>query len=125
MGSLLDRLRDLLRDDEEVEAHELRERSSSSGGKALADAHDREVITAVGTLTSVTLRPRESVPALVADLYDGSQTISLIWLGRRRIRGINPGVTVRATGRVCHPGGVATIFNPAYELVPSREQRST
>ncbi|WP_370892167.1 OB-fold nucleic acid binding domain-containing protein [Janibacter sp. GXQ6167] len=123
--ALLRRLRDLLRDDEEVEAHELRERSTSSGGKAVADAHDREVITAIGTITSVTLRPRDSVPALVADLYDGSQQISLTWLGRRQIRGINPGVTLRATGRVCHPKGVATIFNPAYEIVPSREHRPT
>ena len=68
----------------------------------------------------MTLRPRVNVPALVVDLYDGSRTINLIWLGRRTIGGIEPGTYLRATGRVTFTRGIATIFNPAYEIVPSR-----
>ena len=43
-----------------------------------------------GTLRSVTLRPRAGVPALVAELYDGSGTVQVVWLGRRQIAG-HPG----------------------------------
>ena len=49
-----------------------------------------------GTLRTVTLRPRAGVPALVAELYDGSGTINLVWLGRRQIPGIEPGRAVIA-----------------------------
>ena len=40
---------------------------------------------------TVTLQPRAGVPALEAELYDGSDVLTLIWLGRRRITGIDCG----------------------------------
>ena len=64
------------------------------------------------------MRPRSNTPALVVEVYDGSQSLNLVWLGRRQIRGIEPGAYLRATGRVCLREGVPTIFNPAYELRP-------
>ncbi len=112
---------DLRSDDDDLAARDLREASSRHGGRSVADAADRELITAAGTLRSVTLRPRATAPALTAELYDGSRTVCLVWLGRRRIRGIDPGAYLRATGRLCHPKGVPTIFNPAYEIVPGRD----
>ena len=57
----------------------------------IADAPDRERVQLRGTLRTVTLRPRGGVPALEAELYDGSGVITVIWLGRRRIAGIAPG----------------------------------
>ena len=53
-----------------------------------------------GTLRTVTLRPRGGVPALEAELYDGSGTIVLVWLGRRRITGIEPGRSIQVIGRL-------------------------
>ena len=35
--------------------------------------------------------PRGGAPALEAELYDGSDVIDLVWLGRRQIAGIEPG----------------------------------
>ena len=40
-----------------------------------------------GRLRSVTYTPRETVPTLAAELFDGSAAIELVWLGRRRIAG--------------------------------------
>ena len=57
------------------------------------------------------------MPALVVDLYDGSRTINLVWLGRRTIGGIEPGTYLRASGRVTYTRGIPTIFNPSYEIV--------
>ena len=54
------------------------------------------------------------------ELYDGSGTVTLVWLGRREIAGISPGRQLRATGRITTNGGRRVIFNPRYELVLDR-----
>ena len=55
------------------------------------EAPDRQPVTVRGVLRTVTLRPRGGVPALEAELYDGSDVLTLIFLGRRRITGVAPG----------------------------------
>jgi hypothetical protein len=87
------------------------------GGAPIADLAPRHRATVCGTLRSVTLRPRAGVPALEAALYDGSGTINVIWLGRRRIGGIEPGRRIRVEGMVTHCDGELALFNPRYELV--------
>ncbi len=58
-------------------------------------------------------------PALDAELWDGSGTVTLVWLGRRRIKGIDPGRSIVVRGRVSVIDGQRTIFNPTYELRPT------
>ena len=79
---------------------------------------DRERVTVSGTLRNVTLRPRAGVPALEAELYDGSGAVSVVWLGRRQIAGIEPGRQLIAHGRVTKSQGRFVMFNPRYELRP-------
>jgi len=88
------------------------------GATPISELRGREKATVAGTLRTVTLRPRAGVPALVAELYDGSGTISLVWLGRRQIPGIEPGRQVIGSGRVTNDGEQRVIFNPRYELRP-------
>jgi RecG-like helicase len=104
----------------QIEADELQEDAARMGCTPMCDLQDRQEATVSGTVRAVTLRPRVNVPALVVDLYDGSRTINLVWLGRRTIGGIQPGTYLRATGRVTLTRGTPTIFNPAYEIVPQR-----
>lgn len=118
---LLRRLAELGRSDDEVTAGELREAATAHGCTAAGTCTDRERVTVAGSITAVTIQPRATVPNLVADLYDGTGTVRLVWLGRRRIRGIECGTYLKATGLLSHPKGTATIFNPAYELVPGGE----
>lgn len=118
MATLLRRLVDLGRSDDDVAAGELREAAMAHGCPPISPDTDREVVAVAGTITAVTLRPRATVPALVATIDDGSLTVQLVWLGRRRIAGIEPGAYVKVRGLLCRPGGVATIYNPAYELTP-------
>ena len=100
------------------EAEQLQKGCVELGATPVAELPHRERATVAGTLRTVTLRPRAGVPALVAELYDGSGTISLIWLGRRQIRGIEPGRQLRGYGRVTFDGNQPVIFNPRYELMP-------
>lgn len=104
----------------QIEADELQEDAARLGCTPMNELQDRQQATVSGTVRAVTLRPRINVPALVVDLYDGTRTINLVWLGRRTIGGIQPGTFLRATGRVTYSRGVPTIFNPAYEIVPAR-----
>jgi hypothetical protein len=104
----------------QIEADELQQDTARLGCTRMCDLLDRSEATVAGTVRAVTLRPRVNVPALVVDLYDGTRTINLIWLGRRTIAGIVPGTHLRANGRVTYTRGTPTIFNPAYEIVPPR-----
>ncbi len=85
---------------------------------SIADAPDRERVCLRGTLRTVTLRPRGGVPALEAELYDGTGVLLLIWLGRRRISGIAPGRDLEVRGLVGVHGGTRIMYNPRYELIP-------
>jgi len=47
---------------------------------------------------------RSGTLALEAEVDDGTGTASLVWLGRRRIGGIEPGARVTAEGRYAETG---------------------
>lgn len=112
----------LARTENELEARDLKENTGRLGGTPIIDLVDRAEASVCGAVRSVTLRPRANVPALVVEIYDGSRTLNLIWLGRRRIGGVVPGSYLTAHGRVTFLHGTPTIFNPAYELRPDRGQ---
>jgi len=115
LGRLADRL---TRSTREIEARELQADAKRVGATPIVQLANREPANVCGAVRSVTLRPRVDVPALVVEIYDGSCPLHLVWLGRREIAGIQPGVQLRATGRVSFYRGVPTIFNPFYEIVP-------
>lgn len=107
----------LTADRDVLQAEDEHERSVRMGGTPCAELHDRERTTVSGVLRTVTLRPRAGVPALEAELFDGSGTLSVIWLGRREIAGVEPGRRVRVEGLVSCTDGRKVVYNPRYELV--------
>lgn len=98
------------------DARELRATTLQAGCCPISEAEDRSRVTLQGVLRTVTLRPRGGVPALEAELYDGTSVITVIWLGRRRIAGIEPGRQIQVQGRIGTQHGHRVIFNPRYEL---------
>jgi len=84
----------------------------------IGDAPDRLPVRLEGTLRTLTLRPRGGVPALEAELSDGTGSITVVWLGRRRITGIHAGRGIRVQGRVGRHEGSRVMYNPRYELLP-------
>ncbi len=100
----------------DMEARELKEDAVKAGCCPIVDADDRQRVELQGSLRTVTLRPRGGVPALEAELYDGSALITLVWLGRRRIAGIEPGRAIKVIGRVGMQNKARVMFNPRYEL---------
>jgi RecJ-like exonuclease len=100
----------------EMDADQLQDDAAKMACCPLSDLHRSSQVRVTGRLRSVTYTPRETVPTLAAELFDGSAAIELVWLGRRRIAGIEPGRRVLVEGRVgVHDGNLA-IYNPRYTL---------
>jgi hypothetical protein len=100
----------------DLEARELKEDAVKAGCCPIAEADDRQKVELQGSIRTVTLRPRGGVPALEAELFDGSGAIILVWLGRRQITGISPGRQLEVVGRIGNQDGVRVMYNPRYEL---------
>lgn len=111
-------LRRLTSSDAELEAEDLRSESTRLGGTSVVDLPDRAPAIVCGTIRTTTLRPRAGTPALVAEVYDGTGVLTVVWLGRRSIRGIEAGRRIRVHGRVAQRDGRPIVFNPRYELLP-------
>ncbi|MCW2715614.1 MAG: Nucleic acid binding OB-fold tRNA/helicase [Frankiales bacterium] len=105
--------------DDAVASRELQSEVEEAGATPVTACQRGEPVCVAGTLRAVTLRPRAGVPTLEAELYDGSGSITLIWLGRRRIGGVVCGRSLVARGRLTVHEGRPTIYNAAYELRPS------
>jgi RecJ-like exonuclease len=110
--------RRLVAEAEQLDADDLQDDVDRSGARAVATCAHGEPVTVTGRLRSVVYTPKETVPTVDAELFDGSGSVHLVWLGRRRISGIEPGRMVTARGRVAEHGGRLVIFNPWYELRP-------
>lgn len=102
-----------------LHAEEEQAQASRWGGTPVETLHGRNKVTVSGTLHTVTLRPRAGVPALEAEIYDGSGTLAVVWLGRRQIPGIEPGRGIRVQGLVTDHNGRCLVYNPRYELMPA------
>jgi hypothetical protein len=108
----------LVASQDEMHAEHEQVLAARAGGTPIATLPLRRPATVCGTLRSVTLRPRAGVPALEAELYDGTGSLYVVWLGRRHIAGIEPGRRLRIQGMVTENDGQRAVFNPRYELVP-------
>jgi len=106
----------LTEDDSVVADRELQHGLVSAGATAVSKCQKGQPVCVSGTLRAVTLRPRAGVPTLEAELYDGSGTVTLVWLGRRQIAGIDPGRQLTVHGRLGCSDGRKVLFNPRYEL---------
>ncbi|HSL36380.1 MAG TPA: hypothetical protein VK883_06090 [Arthrobacter sp.] len=61
--------------------------------------------------------PRRQRPAVPKD------RLRVVWLGRRRIPGIDAGTELRLQGMVTVRDGLPTMFNPRYEIVSRQEEQ--
>ena len=116
-GGYFSRLvRKLTSDVEDLDADEMSMRSGAEGAQRACDCRSGEEVTVMGRLRSVELCPTDEAATLEAELFDGTQGVTLIWLGRRRIPGIEPGRTIKVRGRMAERDGQKVLYNPYYEL---------
>jgi hypothetical protein len=102
--------------EQELEAEELQRDAARCGAMPATQCRRGQVVSVSGRLRTVAYTPRTNLPTLEADLYDGSDVVTLVFLGRRSIAGIEPGRQLTAKGRVAIRDDRKVIYNPYYEL---------
>ena len=70
-----------------------------------------------GQVTSIKTAPSGGAPLLEVEVWDQTGGVTLHFLGRREIAGLEVGSKLRAEGMVGEEEGVLTILNPSYELL--------
>ena len=91
---------------------------------------ERGRVLCQGVIESVTYAPATQVAAFTAIVTDHDRPASgrrnrlrVIWLGRRRIPGIDAGTQLRLEGMLTVRDGLPTIFNPRYEILSHQENQ--
>lgn len=88
-----------------------------------------------GRIESVTYVPAGETPAFTAIVSDAAAgrpgkpalhggrhgRLRVVWLGRRRVAGIEPGTELRLEGMLSPSHGLPTMFNPRYEILSRQE----
>ena len=84
----------------------------------IAEAPHRGVAVLQGRIRSVESSSIAASPAYHAELYDESGGVTLLFYGRRKIEGLDPGALVRVEGRVGERHGYPAMANPSYQILP-------
>lgn len=101
----------------ERDAGELSGEAASTGAHRAIDCQRGQEVTMIGTLRSVQTNAKGCAGGVRAELFDGTDTVLLVWLGQRRIPGIDSGRMLRVHGRVgMLEDGSKAIYNPHYEI---------
>ncbi|MDT5033540.1 MAG: hypothetical protein QOC94_3711 [Actinoplanes sp.] len=104
----------------ELDAQELQRDAAKCGAMPAGECRRGQVVSVSGRLKTVAYTPRTNLPTLEAELYDGSDVVTLVFLGRRSIVGIEPGRQLTARGRIAIRDDRKVIYNPFYELEAPR-----
>lgn len=109
--------RRLTEDPELRDVEQLSDEAVNTGAQRAIDCQRGQEVTMVGTLRSVEANAKGCAGGVRADLFDGTDTVTLVWLGQRRIPGIDSGRTLRVHGRMGKlENGTKAIYNPHYEI---------
>ena len=109
--------RRLTEDPEQRDVEELSDEAVNTGAQRAIDCERGQEVTMVGTLRCVDTNAKGCPGGVRAELFDGTDTVTLLWLGQRRIPGIDSGRTLRVHGRLGKlENGSKAIYNPHYEI---------
>jgi hypothetical protein len=108
-------------DESVLEAEELLGQVEEVGATPVKACAARRNVCVTGTIKSVTLKSLAGAPSLEADIYDGTGSVTAIFLGRRRICGIETGRSIVLRGRITEREEQRIIYNPRYELRPAAQ----
>lgn len=100
---------------EELEAQELEALARNCGARPVSECEQRTKVRLRGTVSSVL--DAGSNGRTEAELADGTGCVRLVWMGRRKLACIMPGVSLIVSGRLTSDEGKPVIYNPAFEVV--------
>ncbi len=120
-------------------------RSAKREGRALTAINEARIVTAeevpegvlpiaeiayrqrarvAGRIRSQRVQPWAGVATLECVIVDGTGGINLVFLGRKHVAGLAPGVRLVAEGTVGEHGGKLAILNPLYRILPEPDHEA-
>jgi len=103
--------------DEQRYAEEIRTWAESVPGSVrIAEASARSRVKLAGVVRRITVRPLEGNESLEAILSDGTGEVTVMWMGRRTIRGLSLGTRLVVEGLVADQRGEKRMVNPSFEF---------
>ena len=118
------RLRGHFVSSEVLDAQEASRAARAAGFDCCADIDQRDRVRLTGFVSSIVIPPPSAPVAVEADVFDGTGTVTAIWLGQHRIPGIGPGTRLVLEGSAARRGHHRIMYNPQYEIVgmPGEEE---
>ena len=86
------------------------------GSVRISDAPPRSKVKLAGVVRRITVRPLEGHESLEAILSDGTGEVTVMWMGRRTIRGLSLGTRLIVEGLLAEQRGEMRVVNPSFEF---------
>ena len=86
------------------------------GSVRIAEAQPRSRVRLAGVVRRITVRPLEGNESLEAILFDGTGEVTVMWMGRRAIRGLSLGTHLIVEGLLAEQRGERRLVNPTFEF---------
>jgi len=102
---------------EAVERSPVRRSSPASGVVPVSGVRSRQRAQVIGRVRRVTIQPGAGVVSLECTLVDDSGQLLLVFQGRRRVPGIEPGVSLLVEGMVGERQRRQVMINPRYTIL--------
>ncbi len=106
----------ITRTTEDIDRARLEDFCATCDGERIGSLPARQRARVAGEIRSVRIVPRAGSAAVEATINDGHDSIVAVFLGRRRVGGINTGRRLIIEGMVAKDGNRRLIFNPTYQL---------
>jgi RecG-like helicase len=86
------------------------------GSVRIAEAQPRSRVKLAGVVRRITVRPLEGHESLEAILFDGTGEVTVMWMGRRAIRGLTLGTRLIVEGLLAEQRSERRLVNPTFEF---------
>jgi hypothetical protein len=92
--------------------------AAPAGVVPIAQITPRRQAKVAGRVRSIQVQPWSGVPTLEMTIIDtAGHTLTVVFLGRRQIAGIQPGARLSVQGMVGYRAGKLSMLNPIYEIL--------
>lgn len=105
------------RSTEDLHADALQRRFTAWGATPISDAPARGTSSVYGEVTALQVVPRAGAPSFEVTLDDGTGRAVMVFTGRSRVAGLDPGRAVAVSGMARRERGRLLFVNPAYTLL--------
>jgi hypothetical protein len=94
--------------------------ASAPGVTPIAEVRWRQQVTIEGRVQTVRVKPGSGSRSVEYVIEDGTGALSIVFVGRPEVGGIDVGTRLRAQGTAAERSGRLAILNPAYALLVPR-----